>query len=148
MWLFRGQASSEIMIILGMSLIVVLVAAVIANQYLTDLTIQKAQNDAQLGVYDLANAANNVYRQGIGAKQRVFVRMPSGVNGSSNFTYVGRPDNQPLAIPRAIVIRLGQSDIVAITDVDVNGTMPSSTGSYSLWVIARDTYVQIGNSSN
>ena len=147
MGILRGQVSSETMIILGMSLVVVLVAAVIANQYLTDLTIQKSTNDARLAVNDLANVANSVYKEGIGAKRRVFIRIPPGVNSSTNLTYIGRPANDFTSAMRTINIRMASGDISAGTDEDVNGTMPVSAGGYSLWVVSRDTFVSIGNSS-
>jgi hypothetical protein len=136
------------MIILGMSLIVILIAAVLANQYLTDLNAQKASNEARLAVGDLASAANSVWRQGIGAKKRVLVKIPSGVNSSNNVTFIGRPANDSSSPMRTINIRFSYGDVAASTDVDVNGTMPANPGGYSLWVISRDTYVYIGNSSS
>jgi len=144
----RGQVTSETMIILGISLVVILVAAVLANQYLTDLNAQKSTNEARLAVGDLANAANGVWRQGIGAKRRVFIRIPSGVNSSSNVTFIGRPSNDTTSAMRTINIRFSYGDVAASTDVDVNGTMPTRQGGYSLWVVSRDTYVSIGNSSS
>jgi len=132
----KGQAAVELVVILAVSLLVLFVIISISSQYLADLGSSKIIGEARNSVEDLAAAAKQVYYQGEGAKQQVFVTVPEGVNPSR--TGIGN---------RTIDINVLGTDVIATTDFDVRGKIPTTPGGYTLWVTAKKGYVLIGTVS-
>ncbi len=75
-----GQASMELISILGISLIVILVFSVLSSDFLTSIAVNRNYADAQDAVKRLANAADAVYAQGEGAVEIVQIKIPSNAN--------------------------------------------------------------------
>lgn len=116
----RAQASVEFIVILAVSLVVLVGIAAIASDRLSDISTQKAFNDARTTVRDLADASNSVYMQGIGARKRVFITIPDDTDLDNTLSYVGRPYGAGNDTPsRTINLHLKGSDVFAITEVDV-----------------------------
>ncbi len=140
----KGQASVELAVIFAMGLIVLLIVSVLANERLIDLSTQKQMNDARTSVRDLADAANHVYQQGIGAKKRVFVILPGDTD--LNLSYIGKPLDAPNGTEsKAILLNFRGTDILASTNPEVHGAWPKTTGGHWMWVESKGTYVTVGN---
>jgi len=132
----KGQAAVELVVILAVSLLVLFVIISISNDYITQLGSSKITTQARNSVDDLASAARQVYHQGEGARQQVLVTIPEGEDSSRSG--VGN---------RTIRMNVLGSDIVATTDFEVRGRLPTKPGGYNVWVIAKKGYVLIGTLS-
>ena len=141
----KAQASMELISILGISLIVILVFSVLSSDFLTGIAVNRNYADAQSAVQKLANAADTVYAQGEGASEIVQVKIPSNANMSSAVSYIGKPPGAPAgATSNVISIRVGGSDVLAITRETVAGSLPLAPGTYNMKVVSRGNYVAIG----
>jgi len=132
----RGQAAVELVVILAVSLLVLFVIISISSQYLAELGTSKVMAEARNSAEDLAAAARQVYYQGEGSRQQVYVRIPEGVNSSK--TGISE---------RTIVINVLGTDVLARTDFEIRGSIPKAPGGYSVWVTAKRGYVLIGTLS-
>ena len=132
----RGQAAVELVVILAVSLLVLFVIISLSSQYLAELTSSKIIAEARNSVEDLAAAAKQVYYQGEGARQKVFITIPEGVNSSKSG--VGN---------RTITINTLGTDVLASTEFDVRGRIPTTPGGYTVWVTAKKGYVLKGTLS-
>ncbi len=132
----RGQAAVEWVVILAVSLLVLFIIISISSQYLSELTQSQINREARNSVEDLASAAKQVYYQGEGSRQQVFITIPEGVDASrSGITN------------RTINLNVLGTDFPARTDFDVRGRIPTSPGGYMVWVTAKKGYVLIGTTS-
>ncbi|QLJ52755.1 MAG: hypothetical protein Sv326_0580 [Candidatus Fermentimicrarchaeum limneticum] len=132
----KGQTAVELVVILAVSLLILFVILSLSAQYLGELSSSKSMAEARNGVDDLAAAAKQVYYQGEGAKQQVFVKIPEGT------------DAQKSGITnRTISLNVLGSDVVARTDFEIKGRIPTTPGGYSVWVNAKRGYVLIGTMS-
>ncbi|MEM3555132.1 MAG: hypothetical protein QXF56_00180 [Candidatus Micrarchaeia archaeon] len=132
----RGQTAVELVVILAVSLLILFVIISISSQYLAELSSSKAIVEARNSVDELASTAKQVYYQGEGAKKQVFIKIPEGVN----------PQKTGIS-ERTIVINVLGTDVVARTDFDVRGRIPTTPGGYIIWVTAKKGYVLIGTAS-
>jgi hypothetical protein len=140
----RAQASIEFILILAVSLIILAGIAAIASERLSDVSTQKEFNDAKTAVRDLADASNSVYMQGVGARKNVYIVIPNDADLDNTLSYVGKPygvGNETLS--RTINIRLKGTDVFATTEVDVEGSFPSTSGGHWCWVQSFGTYVSV-----
>ncbi|MBT3985279.1 hypothetical protein HOD38_01000 [archaeon] len=127
----RGQASTEMIIILGIALIVIAILVVNSQTTLFSVKDQYRENQARIAVDDIVSAAEFVYQQGLGAKTEVFVTLPSTMS-HTNVTsdYI------------SITFENGNS-VVSSIDFNVTGSLPSDDGSYWIEVESRSSYVLI-----
>ena len=141
----KAQASVELISILGISLIVILVFSVLSSDYLSDLGVNRNYADAQDAVQKLANAADSVYAQGEGASTVVLVKIPANSNLSSTMSYIGKPSGAAAGVAsKQISLRLGNTDVLAITKETVTGSFPQVSGTYYMRVVSKGSYVAIG----
>jgi len=129
----KGQSSLEFLVILAVALTIFIVIIALSNEQITDVGKSRARADVLASARDLASAANQVYLQGAGARKLVMVKLPSGYDAGRSFI-----------ANNTISLNFEGSDLPAFTDVEVVGSLPSSPGTYYLWVIAREGYVTIG----
>ncbi len=140
-----GQASIELIAILGISLVVILFFTIHASDIFSDIGAQQDYHQASESVRLLAEEADHVYAQGDGATGMVFITLPASTDFEANSTYIGKPASaQPGATPNAINIRLGSSDVTAYTRAPLSGSFPPSFGKYTLRVVSHGSYVSIG----
>lgn len=140
----HGQASVELPIILGISLIIILMIAILSSDTLSDTARQQSTSEARTSVRSLAEAADSVYSQGEGASRTVTVRLPPTTVFGENATYIGKPAAAPAsALARLVNIKVGDSDIQAISAVPLTGAFPTSAGIYRMKVVSRGDYVSI-----
>ncbi len=128
-----AQASVEIMIILAVSLVILLFVFSLSNQSITDFGKQKLVDEARVSVKKLANAANDVYRQGIGAKKKVFFSVPTNVD-----------ENKSGIEANSFVLNVLNSDVYAKPETCLTGSIPTSYGGHWVWLTARENCVYVG----
>jgi len=140
----RAQVASELILIMGLSLLVVLIFTLLSSISLSDASLQHNYREARDSVQRLADASEYVYAQGEGAFKTVFITIPQNANLSSGSSYIGKPPGAPsYASPRAININIGGSDVSAYTSMQLVGSLPSTWGKYVMKVTARPGYVAI-----
>lgn len=131
----RAQTSLEIIIILGV-LLLVFAGILLSSQVAINGVSVGAHNDqVTYGLDRVAQSAQEVYAQGVGAKKRVFIELPKSVATSS-------VDNRTLQIG-LYVQEGGVQSIYRVTDMTMNGSLPSSPGGYWVNVEVFDTYVNV-----
>ena len=140
----RAQASTEFIIILSVSLVVLLVFFTLALDFFFSVRSQRDYGDAQSAVEALASEANSVYSQGAGAEKIVEIRLPPSTNFSPNATYIGRPLNSVAGDSNMISISLDGSVLSATTTANVVGSFPSYPGIHHMRVTSYGNFVGIG----
>jgi len=139
-----GQASVELLSILAVALLVVFTFSVLSLNTLSDVEAQQSINDARNSVQALADAADQVYLQGSGASQVVYITIPSEAEFGENLTYIGKPANAPAnSEPKLISMYLGGNDISASTKARLTGSFPLQAGSYNMKVLSQGSTVSI-----
>jgi hypothetical protein len=103
---------------------------------LNELSVEQEISYARTAVQDLANAADDVYSQGVGAKKLVYIRIPE------NF------DSDASGIENRIIkISAFNNDIWKETKASLVGSLPDSSGGHWLWVEAKKGYVSINSTA-
>ncbi|MEM4662691.1 MAG: hypothetical protein QXM75_01590 [Candidatus Diapherotrites archaeon] len=129
----KGQSSVEVLVILTFGLIVLIAIIAYSNQSMVELQIERQQKTALISVSDLVNAANAVYKQGEGARKKVFFSVPSSID-----------PNRSGIEGSSIFFNVAGSDIYAKADVNLVGTIPLTPGEHWVWVEAKEGYVVFG----
>ncbi|MFH1971900.1 MAG: Ig-like domain-containing protein [archaeon] len=127
----RGQASTEMLILIGMAVIVIGLLVVYSQTTLFSAKDQYKEEQARLAVEDITSTAEYIYQQGLGAKTRVYVTIPNNVaytNVTSNYV--------------SITFDNGNS-VVSSVDFDVTGSLPENDGSYWIEIESQGNYVYI-----
>ncbi len=129
----RGQGAVEFLIILSVSLAIILSVYSLGTQTVVDMNKRKILEDAENSVKSLAEAVDDVYRQGEGAKRYVYYDVPDTIDESLSGT-----ENQ------TIRFNVMGSDIIAETNAPLSGTLNLSPGRHWVWFSAYEGYVAIG----
>jgi len=132
----KGQAAVELLIILAVSMVVLIAIYGYSSTSMAELNRQKIVDDAQTSVKTLAMSADDVYRQGVGARKQVFYSVPSGVNESLS----GIEDN-------SFVLNVLGSDVFGKPEVCLLGEIPIEQGGHLVWMTAQEQCVFIGTES-
>ena len=140
----RAQASTEFIIILGVSLVVMLVFFTLALDFLFSVRSQRDYNDALSSVELLAAEADSVHAQGAGAEKIVQITLPSSTTFSPDVTYIGRPLNSVAGKSNTIAISLNGTVLSATTSSNVVGSFPSYSGVHHMRVTSYGNFVSIG----
>lgn len=141
-----GQASVELLTIMGIMLLSILFFAIFASDTLAGERQQQEIRAARSSVQQLAASADYVFSQGEGAYEFVLVALPPSVAFDPNRTYVGKPASAPSsATPDGININIYGNDIFARTRAPLAGAFPSATGTYLLKVESHGSFVGIGS---
>ncbi|MCX8198223.1 MAG: hypothetical protein N3F07_03470 [Candidatus Micrarchaeota archaeon] len=140
-----GQASAELLAVLGIALFLILFVAAFASDSLAGSRQQDEIRQAREAVQNLAQAADYVYSQGEGASLSVRVSLPASADYSPEKTYIGKPAFASAnASSNAININIYGSDISAYSKAPLAGAFPSQPGAYSLNVTSQGGIVSIG----
>ncbi len=143
---FAGQASTELLALLGIMLLGVLAFAVLSSNLLFDVGAQKDRNTALEAVQKLATAADSVYAQGDGASETVRVTIPQSATLSGGKSYIGRPFGAPAdSSANTINLHVQGSDQYVLTSAPLSGSFPALPGNHHLKVISHGSYVSIGS---
>jgi len=142
----KAQASTELLMILGISLLCILFFAIFASSTMIDVQRQKELHDADQSVQRLAEAADYVLAQGNGASLAVSVVLPPSTNIDPQKTYVGKPSGASASISsNRININVGGNDVSAYSGALLAGSFPNASGTYNLNVTSHGTFVNIGD---
>ncbi len=128
-----AQTSVEFLAILAISLVIITIVMVLAQQQITTVQKQKDSADAQNSLLDLSAAAKEVYAQGEGSKKQVFIRLPGSYE----------PDRSSIS-DKSIQIRAAGTDYVALENFNVHGYLPATSGGHWVWVTSEGNRVRIG----
>ncbi|MCX6771328.1 MAG: hypothetical protein NTX79_04695 [Candidatus Micrarchaeota archaeon] len=138
----QGQAATELIIILGVALIVVMLFFVLSANMLTGARTQQNYDGARISVQSLVEAADSVYAQGEGATRKVAITLPGDTNFGSNYTYIGAPSSL-YAAQNAININVNGTDMFGLSRAPLSGHFPAKSGIYPMRVTSRGAYVEI-----
>ena len=140
----RAQASTEFIIIMGISFIVLLVLFTMTLNYFYSVRAQRDYGDAQSAVQTLAAEADNVYLQGTGAEKIVPITLPGSTVFSPNTTFIGRPLNSLSGKSNTISIDLNGTVLTATTAATVVGSFPTQSGVQQMKITSHGDFVSIG----
>ncbi|MBD3261212.1 MAG: hypothetical protein GF334_05935 [Candidatus Altiarchaeales archaeon] len=138
-----GQSTFEWMIILAVSLVMFLVMLGLnedsLDRFNQDLRVKQAKNSAK----KLVNAVEFVYRQGGGAKTRVYLKVPAAtwVNISTNVNGSG-------ILEFTVGVAGGNVSIIEGTNVNLTGGLPDnvSDGGICVDVVSLGQVVNVSRS--
>lgn len=130
----KGQEAVEWVVILAASLIILFIIISLSSNYLSQLSQTNINTQARNSAEDLAAAAKQVYYEGVGSTESVLITIPEGVNSNKS----GVINNH------TININVLGSDFPVTTEFVVEGSFPTTPGTYTVWVTAESGYVLIG----
>jgi len=140
----NAQASTEFIVIMGISFIVLLVLSTMTIEYFYSVRAQRDYGDALSAVQTLAEEADNVYLQGTGAEKVVPITLPGTTVFSPNVTFIGRPLNSLAGKSNTISISLNGTVLTATTAATVLGAFPTTSGVHQMRVTSHGDFVSIG----
>lgn len=141
----RAQASTEMIVIMGIFFIVLLVFVTYLLDYAFSIRSQRDFGDAQSAVDTLAAEADATCAQGTGAEKIVRVTLPSTALLSPNESFIGRPLNSLAGKSNTITLSLGGAAVSAQTVCTVVGSFPNQTGVQYMKVTSYGNFVGIGS---
>ncbi len=116
----KSQVATEFLTIVSIS-IIILIPIVYFSFFYSYETTTLAQS--QKAVKNIAETADYIYSLGNGSQTKIQISIPQSVVGSSVSDYT---------INLKISNRAGVSDVIAIIKANVTGSIPNSTGVYSI----------------
>ncbi|MFA6048331.1 MAG: hypothetical protein WC792_00075 [Candidatus Micrarchaeia archaeon] len=132
----RAQSSVELLVLFAIG--IAALAIIVTSSQTALLSSEDAVrfSQAKSAASSLAQAADEVYSEGPGAKKQVYITVPAGTVSASV---------QNTSINLRVRIGGGFSDANAQTSETVIGNIPTDPGTYRLWVVAtEDGRVSIG----
>ncbi len=142
----RAQSGTEFLMLAAVSLATLLAVYIIAFSQMNGVgTIMKSSILRQ-SLDELAQAADEVHSQGIGARKLVEFQLPVGLNYSS----VGRNPSTGAQIRTIYVNYLDGTSLThayVSTGCNVDGLLPMAMGTHRVWVTAIPGGAYIGNLS-
>ncbi len=131
----RSQTAVELLVVLAIGLIVIGIIFVSSYERLAGSQAALQVAEAQAAASDLAKAADTVWLEGAGAKKKVFVDLPEGINDSM---VSGNTIRFKVAVPG------GLTDVAAKSSALLFGSIPLRTGGQWVIVSATESGVRIG----
>jgi hypothetical protein len=141
-----AQASTEAIMALGISLIIILAFVSVGFNLLSEHAREQQGSEAYQSVHDLAFAADEVYLQGEGAMKLVRIKLPSSTILDSNATYIGKPaylQNNSSSASNMIAINYTWGEAFAVTQEKVVGAFPPLPGIHTMRVSSKGGSVLI-----
>ncbi|MCX6775910.1 MAG: hypothetical protein NT130_03630 [Candidatus Micrarchaeota archaeon] len=137
----RAQGAIELLVILAMIALAGLVIYSTSQNTLAESSKALIVSQARATVNDLSSAASEVYSEGVGARRKVYITIPEGVDSSK--VYV---NNTMINI--GLKIGGQTSDINTQTSMRLlqGSDFPTTPGGYWVDVVAKNGYVLIGSS--
>jgi len=138
----RAQGAIELLVILAMIATVGLIIYSASQNTLAGSNKALIVSQARATVNDLSSAASEVYSEGVGAKRKIYIVIPEGVDPSR--VYVNNT-----VINIGLKIEGQTSDINTQTGMRLlqGSDFPTSPGGYWVEVVAKNGYVLIGSSA-
>jgi len=136
----KAQAAVELMVVTAFMMMVLFLLFEFGQTKINENTSVIQVSQARNTVDRLARAAVEVHTEGVGARRKIYVTIPDMVN--PNRIMIGNG-----TITLGVYVANGTSDVssqVGFTIVQ-GGYFPTTPGSYWVWIISRQGYVQIGS---
>jgi hypothetical protein len=130
----NGQAAFEFMVIVIFVLAFLTPIWIYLSQIQTQTTEQFALSYAKSAVTQIANKADMVYSQRMDAKIRMEIYIPSGVQ---EIDISGNEINMKVSSSSGI------ADVYATSIAQLQGSLPTEEGLYSVLIKAEGSYVNI-----
>jgi uncharacterized protein (UPF0333 family) len=130
----RAQTSIELLAIAAVAILVLVVFFFLSQTQVSDLNKARVDSEAKSALSDISAAAKEVYAQGLGAKKKVYVTIPSDID----------PLNTEVT-NKSVRMRVAGNDYVQSEVFDVHGNLPTTEGNHWVWVISEGNKVRIGN---
>ncbi len=130
----KGQISVEYMLVMGFVTMITIPLVVVYMTFNEDSNTEIASAQLSQVVKKIGDAAESMYYLGEPSQTTLILTIPGNVVSanvsSSEIIYMLRtPD--------------GISEIVGSARVNISGALPSSEGTYTLVVAAKDNYVEV-----
>jgi hypothetical protein len=129
----RAQTSVEFLLVFSAMLVLILGVLFLTQNQASSINLVKAHGEGANAVNQILSAAKDVYSQGEGAKRKILVQIPQGYDPGNSYVR-----------DRIINLRVVGSDHSAITEFDVRGTLPTSSGGHWIWAVSEGNRVRIG----
>lgn len=131
-----GQAAIEMLVIMGVSIVILMAILTASQEKLSNTNNAVAQSQVSVSLKKLANAADFVYSQSVGAAKDVFITVPAQTKDIK----VG-----PHYIEFLMSVGADGSDssMIEITIAGLNGTIDPSQGIRRVKLTNFGEYVQI-----
>ncbi|NYZ79107.1 hypothetical protein H0N99_03075 [Candidatus Micrarchaeota archaeon] len=135
----KAQSAVELLVIISLIMVVLLIIFEFAMTKINESISMSQTSEARNTVDRLARAVVEVSNEGVGARRKIYITIPDRVN--PNRIIIANT-----AITIGIYVQNGTSDISAPTGFPVVGGsyFPTTPGSYWVWVVSRQGYVQVG----
>ncbi|MBS3164611.1 hypothetical protein J4439_04220 [Candidatus Woesearchaeota archaeon] len=133
----RGQIGLEYMMIFAFALMITLPFIFYFFFYTSGPSAETDTYQAQLVARRIVDNAEVAYSLGEGARTTVRVHIPSTVMDSAIM------DN---SVVFAVYVRGGTSEVAYPSEVNLNGTLPNSSGTYRIHIEAFQDYVNLSYS--
>lgn len=128
-----GQVSVEYILVSAAMMVVLILLVVVFNGLYAQESLRAQYLEASHNVMVLKSRADDVWRQGEGARDQVVLSIPQAANLSAS--YVG---------PNAINLNvIGFGDVSAAVDFPINGSWPVHTGTWLAGLYHNGTHVLI-----
>jgi hypothetical protein len=130
----KAQAAIEYFTIIAVALFLLLPLSIYVNELLTGYRDDTRLSLARDTVKKLGESADWVYSQGPPAKLSLKIYVPEGVEEASL-------ENKTILL--RVRTSSGVSDVYYVTVPELNGSIPSRMGHYSVSLVAHENYVNI-----
>ncbi len=130
----KGQGGVEYIVLLSFTVVFFLIVIYVVNDQLSLVNQQQRLEQAKFALSEIGNAAKDVYQQGAGAQKEVTVTFPQGVAGPG------------IVINNTLQITFEGSDLTYFLPFPISGSIPNSTGSFTLILVSYGSSVAIGSS--
>jgi len=136
----KAQAAVELTIITAFMMMVLFLLFEFGQTKINENTSVIQVSQARNTVDRLARAAVEVHTEGVGARRKIYVTIPDTVNPTRVMIGNG-------TITLGVYVANGTSDVSSQVGFTIaqGGYFPTTPGSYWVWVISRQGYVQIGS---
>jgi hypothetical protein len=126
----KGQVSTEVIVILAFSLLVISAFLFFSTSVLSEKEIGQDAAEAYNSILLLASAADSVSKENEGAFRIVTITIPASAN--LNFSFIGSLNNSTDS--NTIGIKIGQQEFYAYTYPKVSGFFPDRFGTFKMKV--------------
>lgn len=125
----KAQAAIEYMMIISISLVILIPLFFLVNSYISSSKDELKIRALEDGVDSLAEASDMVYFQGYPAKMSISMYIPDGVQSATVSGNLIRVNVRTSS---------GITDIIALTQANMTGVLPTQSGTHKLKIVAQE----------
>lgn len=132
----KAQVAMEYMILVGFLMVITIPLILVYNTQYRGTSQQIISNQASQIGQKIVDAAESIYYLGQPSKTTLKIYMPEKIENISVGNY---------EITFFILARGGLSEVVKLSDVPINGTLPSTAGMHYITIQSVGSYVNISS---